>query len=107
MKPDDFKAIPPFDLLSDEQRQRISTNVISITIQQISKSAKVLSGILPLELFSISTSIFAPHIAASDFVLKVADFLCPFFVTITRQLSPRLEMLAMKYLCYTIGVVMV
>jgi CBS domain-containing protein len=27
MKPDDFKAIPPFDLLSDEQRQRISTNV--------------------------------------------------------------------------------
>lgn len=27
MKPDDFKAIPPFNLLSDEQRQRISTGI--------------------------------------------------------------------------------
>jgi len=27
MKPDDFKGIPPFDLLSDEQRQRISNSI--------------------------------------------------------------------------------
>jgi CBS domain-containing protein len=27
MKPDDFKVIPPFDLLTDEQRQRISNSV--------------------------------------------------------------------------------